>query len=205
MPWCAVPVQLKRDRRGVVAPGQWSIGERFPRFLPIALLLVLTGCNLIDRLPQLSPPWQTKPVARPTVKSAQSAATAGMESEVRQRINTIRQRQGLTALRYNDRLAQVARSYSRRMAEQNFFAHVSPQGDTLSDRVGAARIFYFTVGENLFTSTNIPQPTPAAVEGWMKSPGHRENILYPEFRETGVGVWKRGNTYYFTQLFMRSL
>lgn len=91
------------------------------------------------------------------------------------------------------------------MAEQNFFAHVGPQGDTLTDRVKSADIFYLMVGENLFTSTNIPQPVPAAVEGWMNSPGHRENILRPEYRETGIGVWKVGNTYYFTQLFMRAL
>jgi len=41
------------------------------------------------------------------------------------------------------------------------------------------------------------------VQGWMDSPGHRENILRPEYRETGIGVWRTGNTYYFTQLFMR--
>lgn len=171
----------------------------------VALLLMLAGCNQIDRFSQFLPQWSPSPTAKPSSNPAQSATIARMESDVRQRINAIRQQQGLAELRHNDKLAQVARSYSRRMAEQNFFAHVSPQGDTLSDRVKAARIFYFMVGENLFTSTNIPQPTSVAVDGWMNSPGHRENVLRPEFRETGVGVWRRGNTYYFTQLFMRSL
>lgn len=124
---------------------------------------------------------------------------------MREQINRIRQQRGLTTLRNNEKLARVARTYSRRMAEEDFFAHVGPKGDTLSDRVKSAGIFYLIVGENLFTSTNIPQPVPAAVDGWMKSPGHRENILRSEFRETGIGVWREGNTYYFTQLFMRSL
>lgn len=127
-----------------------------------------------------------------------------MESQVREQINQIRQQQGLTPLRQNDQLAEVARNYSRRMAEEDFFAHVSPKGDTLSDRVEAAGVFYFMIGENLFTSTNIADPVPASVKGWMNSPGHRENILRSEFRETGIGVWRQGNTYYFTQLFLRS-
>lgn len=168
-------------------------------------VLLCAGCQASDRglnfLRQLAP----SPTASSTTNAVQSTTTARMESDVQTRINAIRQQQGLATLRDNQRLAEVARNYSRRMVEQNFFAHVSPQGDTLSDRVKSARIFYLVVGENLFTSTNIPQPTNAAVSGWMQSPGHRENILRPEFRETGVGVWRRGNTFYFTQLFMRSL
>lgn len=37
----------------------------------------------------------------------------------------------------------------------------------------------------------------------MKSPSHRDNILSPEYTETGVGVCRRDRTYYFTQLFLR--
>lgn len=168
--------------------------------------MLLTGCDLgnriLERLPQQPSP---SPQVQPSPTAAQSATTAEMENQVRERINEIRQHQGLVALRKNEKLAEVARNYSRRMAEQRFFAHVSPQGDTLSDRVKAAQIFYFVIGENLFTSTNILQPVPVAVKSWMNSKGHRENILRSEFRETGVGVWRIGNTYYFTQLFMRSL
>lgn len=173
--------------------------------LSVLLALILTGCDVVDRLPQLLPKSSSPPQAPSATASSQSMTTAQMESQVQQQINQIRQQQGLTELRHNEKLAQVARRYSRRMAEQNFFAHVGPQGDTLTDRVEAAGIFYRMVGENLFTSTNIAQPVPAAVDGWMNSPGHRENILRSEYRETGIGIWKTGNTYYFTQLFMRSL
>jgi uncharacterized protein YkwD len=127
-----------------------------------------------------------------------------MEAEVVQQINAIRQQQGLSPLSTNSQLAQVARNYSRRMAEERFFAHTSPTGDTLVDRVRAAGIPYLAVGENLYTSTNIPRPASAAVTGWMNSPGHRDNILRAEYRETAVGVWQVGNSYYFTQLFLRS-
>jgi uncharacterized protein YkwD len=91
------------------------------------------------------------------------------------------------------------------MAERKFFSHTSPDGDSVSDRVRSANIFYWMVGENLFWSANIAQPVPAAVEGWMNSPGHRANILRSEYRETGIGVWRIGNSYWVTQIFLRSI
>jgi uncharacterized protein YkwD len=127
-----------------------------------------------------------------------------MEEEIRQRINQIRHQRGLSQLQRHDRLEQVARSYSQRMAEENFFSHTSPSGDSMVQRVQSAGIFYFVLGENLFKGTNLPEPVSVAVKGWMDSPGHRANILRSEYRETGIGIWRSGNTYYFTQLFLRS-
>jgi uncharacterized protein YkwD len=171
----------------------------------VATVLLLVGCEPISQyLPPL-PPIETRSSQKPSPPAPQSSATAKMEVQVRQQINQIRQKQGLSGLQNNEKLAQVARDYSRRMAEQNFFSHTSPSGDTMVQRVHSAKIFYFMLGENLFMGTNIPQPVPAAVQGWMESQGHRENILRSEYRETGIGVWRKGNTYYFTQLFMRSL
>lgn len=171
----------------------------------MAIALLLTGCDLLSQIPNSLPQLDTRPQQSTPAKPAQSPSTAQMETEVYKQINAIRQQQGLTTLKQNPKLAQVARDYSRRMAEQKFFAHTSPQGDTMVQRVRSAKIFYTLLGENLFTSTNISQPVPAAVQGWMESQGHRENILRTEFRETGIGVWRTGNTYYFTQLFLRSL
>jgi uncharacterized protein YkwD len=128
-----------------------------------------------------------------------------MEELVYVRINEIREQEGLKPLQPNERLAQVARNYSRRMAEENFFSHVAPAGDGPAQRVRGAGITYWVVGENLFQGTNLPRPAPMAVQGWMNSPGHRENILRPVYTETGIGVWREGNTYYFTQLFLRPL
>jgi uncharacterized protein YkwD len=52
--------------------------------------------------------------------------------------------------------------------------------DTPAQRVRAGGLSYWVVGENLFKSTNAPEPVPLAVKGWMESPGHRENILRQE-------------------------
>ncbi|MEA5515820.1 CAP domain-containing protein [Nodularia sp. UHCC 0506] len=173
-------------------------------FIGAAMTLVVTGCEqLVESLPPLPrveiPSGKSPQPLPPT----QSATTNQMEIAIRQRINEVRQDEGLQPLEHNEKLAQVARNYSRQMAEKNFFSHTGNDGSTLQDRVQASGMIYWVVGENLFKSTNVPQPVKVAVDGWMESPGHRENILRPVFIETGVGVWRVNNTYYITQLFMR--
>lgn len=164
----------------------------------VALLLV--GCEPArDFLPPL--PGRNAPAKIP-LPNAQNSVTAQMEAAVHQGINTVRQKNKLQPLKTNERLAQVARNYSRQMARDNFFSHTGSDGSTLSQRVSAGGIFYWAVGENLFKSRNAPQPVPFAIEGWMNSPGHRQNILHPVFTETGIGVWREGNAYYITQLFL---
>lgn len=171
----------------------------------VSMTLALLGCEpTSDFFPPL--PRQDTPTNTPSTPQAsvQSPATAKMEAAIRQRINQIRQEQGLNPLQNNEKLAQVARNYSQQMARDKFFSHTGSDGSTLTTRVRAGGITYWAVGENLFKSTNVPEPVPFAVQGWMDSPGHRENILRPVFTETGIGVWREGNTYYITQLFMRS-
>lgn len=183
-----------------VSSGVWS-----RLLIGIVLVLTATSCDTlrqwVEQLPESRPESNSSP--SPSTP-AQSPETAQMEAQIRQRINEIRQQQGLSELQVNEKLAVVARRYSQQMAEEDFFSHTSPGGSTLVKRVQSAGIIYSMVGENLFKSTNIPQPVGAAVEGWMDSPGHRENILRPQYRETGIGVWQDGNTYYVTQLFLRS-
>jgi uncharacterized protein YkwD len=175
------------------------------RVVEVSITLVLLGCEPATEfwqgLPKLDVPINKTQVPQVSV---QSPAIAEMEAAVYQQINKVRQQNGRKPLRKNEKLARVARNYSQQMARKNFFSHVSPEGSTLSQRVRSAGIYYWVVGENLFKSKNISQPVPLAVKGWMNSAGHRENILYPDFAETGIGIWREGNTYYITQLFMRS-
>jgi uncharacterized protein YkwD len=189
-------------RNGLMAKSRllhWIIGAGW-----VAIALSLTGCEqAMEYLPPL--PRIEIPSNKPSQLSQpiQTPQTAQIEAEIRQQINQVRQKNGLQPLQNNEKLAQVARNYSRQMSEKNFFSHTGWDGSTLSERVRAGGVFYWMVGENLFKSKNISQPVSPAVEGWLASPGHRENILRPMFRETGVGVWRNGNTYIITQLFLR--
>ncbi|MBW4696468.1 MAG: CAP domain-containing protein [Aphanocapsa lilacina HA4352-LM1] len=169
--------------------------------------LALVGCQTLADLTteakafveRVAPPSQ--PPAPGTEKS-QTAALGQMEERIVRDINAIRGRGNLAPLKPNAKLAQVARSYSRLMAEQNFFSHTGPKGDSVADRVRSAGVFYLVVGENLAYVGGSKRPVEIAVRGWMKSPGHRENILRPVYMETGVGGWKKGNRIYFTQVFL---
>lgn len=89
------------------------------------------------------------------------------------------------------------------MTEQGFFAHTTPSGQTFSDRVENAGLSFRVLAENIAKNRGVRNPITTAVEGWMESKGHRENILSEDVTETGLGLWKRGDTYTFTQIFAR--
>jgi uncharacterized protein YkwD len=125
-----------------------------------------------------------------------------LEMRITQRVNDVRSSNGKGTLHHNVRLAEVARDYSRRMAEENFFAHTAPDGSTLGQRVSQNGIHYRLVGENLFMGRRLSSPVDSAVKGWLDSPGHRDNMLTDSFTQTGVGVWRAGDAYYATQLFL---
>jgi uncharacterized protein YkwD len=116
----------------------------------------------------------------------------------------VRWRSGLPRLNFYEELLPVAREYSRRMAEQHFFSHNDPDGRTVRERVEEADIRWRMVGENLAYSNGYVNPVAASLHGWMDSPGHRRNILDPDFSLTAIGVWiKEDGTVYFTEIFLK--
>ena len=106
-------------------------------------------------------------------------------------LNRERTSRGLSRLRSNDRLERAARGHSRHMVDAKFFAHDSPGGASVMERVkrrGYRSNSGLLVGENIAWGSGS-YATPAEIlDGWMNSPGHRANILHPAFREIGVGV-----------------
>lgn len=114
--------------------------------------------------------------------------------------NIERGKAGLSPLAFNSKLAAAAQKHSHNMAMQDFFDHRQ-----MKERVEAEGYRYSLIGENL----TVGNPTPeAAIQSWMNSQGHRENILNPNFRELGVGYYflenDQGNVnykHYWTQVF----
>lgn len=125
-----------------------------------------------------------------------------MEQQILRQVNQQRQRHGLPALRRNPNLSQVARIYSQQMAAHNIYGHIGPSGETHRQRVEAAGIRAALIGENLMKVGHDRHPVALSVQAWMKSSGHRKNILLPQMTETGVGIWRRGSTYFVTQLYI---
>jgi uncharacterized protein YkwD len=85
-------------------------------------------------------------------------------------------------LQLDDRLTRAASLHARNMLERDYFAHDGPDG-TPAQRVAATGYQYRLVGENIALG---PVNAAQAVQGWLASPEHCENIMDPRFRQTGV-------------------
>jgi uncharacterized protein YkwD len=116
---------------------------------------------------------------------------AGLEAGVLQQLNAVRTDHGLSALRTNAKLAAAATQHSREMADDGYFDHNSVDGTSFATRIAKwyplGSFHSWTVAENLLWSSPSVDP-PEAVAMWMRSPGHRANILNARFREIGIGA-----------------
>ncbi|MFB5630794.1 MAG: CAP domain-containing protein [Nitrosopumilaceae archaeon] len=129
--------------------------------------------------------------------------------------NKERVNHGLSQLAFDPEIAQIARGHSSDMANREYFAHETPEGLSPTERADqngyscqkiVGFMIYSGIAENIFqghlfesyytingeitsyewnTEEDIAKIT---VEGWMDSPGHRENILTEVFDREGIGV-----------------
>ena len=74
------------------------------------------------------------------------------------------------------------------MFARGYFAHDTPEGRDPFDRMRAAEVRFLTAGENLALARSVQ----IAHTGLMNSPGHRANILRPEFGRVGIGIMDGG-------------
>lgn len=132
--------------------------------------------------------------------------------------NAEREKHGLQTLKQDPQLQELAEKHSRHMAEHDYFSHQTQREGkanvSFSQRVTFAELGYRRTAENIalqpiVTGTQIRTTISAAgeekrevtrsfatydelaretVEGWMKSEGHRKNILTPEFNLIGIGI-----------------
>jgi uncharacterized protein YkwD len=125
-----------------------------------------------------------------------------VEQRIFQAINQVRQENKLPPLKWNAKIADVARSHSTRMATKRFFSHEDPKFGGPDNRLSTAGIAWRRCGENIFEEYGERDPVQSAIRGWMQSSGHRKNILTREFTHTGIGVAiGRNGGYTITQMF----
>lgn len=112
-------------------------------------------------------------------------------------VNLARERHGRAPLRFSRPLRNAATGHSRSMVRSGALTHYGPSGSTVAGRV--ARSGYlrgassFRLAENIAAGKGRGRGSPRAiVRGWMRSAGHRQNILDGGLREFGAGV-ARGN------------
>jgi len=138
-------------------------------------------------------------------------ATA-VEYHIHKEINDRRSERGLSQLKFDEQLQQIARGHSKDMVARSYFSHEDPAGDDFADRysesgydcrvkmsgksyaTGAENIAYTwherrveMHGEMRYYSTSS-EVAMAVVNWWMNSTGHRDNILKPHWKSEGIGV-----------------
>lgn len=127
-----------------------------------------------------------------------------LEEQCLGEVNRLRRAHGLESLDFDEELLEVARAYSRRMAEEKFFSHADPEGRSVRERVNEAGISWRMVGENLAYSNGYINPVAASLRGWMESAPHKRNLLEASFQQTAIGVWiSSKGTVYFTEIFLK--
>lgn len=99
-------------------------------------------------------------------------------------VNNERTKRGLSALKLNPKITPVTENYARDLWTRQYFSHYSPEGKDVGDRLTEAGIPYSVAGENLALAPTLQ----TAHTGLMNSPGHRANILDPQFKHIGIGV-----------------
>ncbi|MGD6779473.1 CAP domain-containing protein [Sutcliffiella horikoshii] len=150
---------------------------------------------------QAAPP-ENQPAEEPADDNQQQAeeSTEGIsetEMKVIELTNAERRKNGLSDLKADASLSNVARDKSKDMQTNNYFSHTSPTHGSPFDMMRDYGISYNTAGENIAMGQRSPEEV---VQAWMDSEGHRKNILTPDFTHIGVGYVEEGN--YWTQMFI---
>lgn len=121
-------------------------------------------------------------------------------SAVLEIVNAERAKEGLPALTMNAQAQAAAKVRAQEIT--GLFEHTRPNGESCFTALAEAGVSYYTAGENIAAGQWSAE---SVMESWMNSPGHRANILTPEFTEIGIACYYDPNTlygYHWVQLFI---
>ncbi|MFE5815669.1 CAP domain-containing protein [Streptomyces sp. NPDC056479] len=142
------------------------------------------------------------PAAAASPSASAEPGVASVQKTVVELTNAERAKVGCPALKIRPALHKAAQRHSADMAKHDFVGHTGSGGSTMVSRVEAAG---YTGWSSLAENVAADQATAkGVVKGWMRSPGHRANILNCSLRHIGVGHVKKsgaGQGDYWTQDF----
>jgi uncharacterized protein YkwD len=105
--------------------------------------------------------------------------------EVLRLTNEKRVQAGLSSLELNPQLSEAAKNKGNDMITRDYWAHVAPDGTQPWKFFTDVGYKYRYAGENLARDFSN---APSAIDAWMASPTHKENILSPKYQEIGLAV-----------------
>ncbi len=175
------------------------------RLLAICLVLILSltlvvGCRPAKKPSPPAPPRKTAPKIVPRASALQDPpapplvidkAGSQFAMKVVQLVNIERQKVGHDPLAEDKLLDKGAAAKAADMKNKNYFGHTSPTYGSPFKMMKRFGVHYQKAGENIASGYKTPE---AVVSGWMKSSGHRANILSTKYGKTGVGYAKGGKS-----------
>lgn len=144
------------------------------------------------------------PTVAANPKRAAIVAVTSDERRAFELVNAERQTHGRGQLVWDSEMTRMARYHSENMARAGFFNHVDRDGLDLTGRASVLGVSgWKALGENIAYNQGYDDPTAFAVERWMISDKHRDNILNRQFTHAGIGIAKSADgRIFFTQVFM---
>lgn len=122
-------------------------------------------------------------------------------------VNQARREAGAPPLRLDPTLTAAAQAHAEDMARRGFYGHRSPERKDVADRYKAkGGNLWEIIGENISTCLNCGADAEQVRKfqaGWMRSPGHKRNILDSRFDRFGFGIAQTGSKVYAVQTFVR--
>jgi uncharacterized YkwD family protein/spore coat assembly protein SafA len=154
--------------------------------------------EIIKANPEVKDPTKIYPNQKLNIPNIDNVKN--VESEVLALVNQERGKAGLKPLEMDWELQRVARTKSQDMAQKGYFSHQSPTYGSPFDMMKQFGVSFKAAGENIASGQRTPQEV---MDSWMKSTGHRANILKPEFTHIGVGYYRGGSYgHMWTQMFI---
>ncbi len=123
------------------------------------------------------------------------------ERAVLELLNQARRQRGFAPLTSSPVAIAVARDHSRDMCQRSYFDHISPEGAQPWDRLRQGGGTFKMAAENIASGYTSAEEVH---QGWMDSPGHRDNRLNPKYTHVGIGLYPCDDgRLFWTELFFR--
>ena len=124
---------------------------------------------------------------------------ADAEAQVLSDLNQSRVQAGVPPLKLDSRLTDAARRHASLLATRHVLSHQFPNEPPLSSRLRDAGLIFTTAAENVGMNTELSDVNAM----FLRSPGHRINMLNPAYDAVGIGVVHRGPDYWITEDFAK--
>ncbi|WP_202709037.1 CAP domain-containing protein [Sporosalibacterium faouarense] len=149
-------------------------------------------------LPKATKPATDTVTKKPSEEVLSSLPDYELTSEKQTLLNLINKERvaaGLNPLKIDPDLTRIAQLKSQDMYDNSYFSHESPVFGKTSSLIRKQGIRYYSYGENIGRTYSVYR----AHNGFMNSPGHKANIMNPNYTHIGLGIV--GN--YYTEVFIQ--